>query len=60
MCMWVDVDECGQMDVANKREISHSDVDASKSKIRWMWYAYFRWVQGDGNADFLMGRWAKI
>lgn len=60
VCMWANVCVCGQMDVANKREISHSNVVASKSKIGWMWYAYFRWVHRYGNGDFVMGRWAKI
>lgn len=39
--MWANVDVFGQIWMANKREISHPDVDASKSKIGRMWYAYF-------------------
>ena len=42
--MCANVDVFGQIWMANKREISHPDVDASKSKIGWMWCAYFRWV----------------
>ena len=58
--MWANVVVYGQMDVANDWEISHSNVGASKSKIGWMLYAYFRWVHRFGNADFVMGKWAKI